>query len=97
MQKVVIHNPEILEQWLGPMAEQMKQRIDGADLNQLFAEAQGAVMVLSAAVMQVSLEDAEADATATNNLGDAGRLLMETWALYRPPEEQAGLTWSKNP
>ena len=63
VQRVVIHNPEILEQWLQPMAEQMKQRIDGADPHQLFAEAQDAFMVLSAAVMQMSLEDVEADAT----------------------------------
>ena len=97
MRKVIIHDPEGLEQWLGPMAEQVKQRIDGTDLDQLFDEAQAAFMVLSAAVMQTRLEDPEDDANATGNLGDAGRLLMETWALYRDPEETAGLTWGKNP
>ena len=97
MRKVIIHDPDGLERWLGPMAEQVKQRIDGADLDQLFDQAQAAFMELSAAVMQTRLEDPDDDAAATGNLGDAGRLLMETWALYRDPEEMAGLTWGKNP
>ena len=53
-------------------------------------------MALAAAVMQVFLDDPQDDAAAMDNLGDAGRLVMEAWALYRPPEEQAGLTWSAN-
>ena len=96
MQKVVIHNPEILEQWLGPLAEQMRQRVEGADLQQLFHEVSAALQVLAAAVTQMPLEDPEYEATATNNLGDAGRLLMEAWALYRDPGESVGLTWRKN-
>ena len=66
MQRVVIHNPEILERWLGPLAEQMKQRIEGADLQQLFDEAQSALQVVAAAVMQMPLEDPEDEATAIN-------------------------------
>ena len=93
MQRVVIHNPEILERWLGPLADQMKQRIEGADLQQLFDEAQSALQVVAAAVMQMPLENPEDEATAINNLGDAGRLLMEVWALYRDPEESVGSTW----
>ena len=90
MQRVVISNPEILERWLGPSAEQMKQRIEGADLQQLFDEAQSALQVVAAAVMQMPPEDPDDEATATNNLGDAGRLLMEAWALYRDPEASEG-------
>ena len=92
IQRVVVSNPEILERWLGPLAEQMKQRIEGADLQQLFDEAQSAIQVVAAAVMQMPLEDPKDEATATNNLGDAGRLLVEAWALYRDPEESVGLT-----
>ena len=97
MQKVIIHNPEILEQWLGPLAaEQVKQRIEGADLQQLFDAATATLQALAAAVTQMALKTPEDAATAINNLGDAGRLVMEAWALYRDPEESAGLTWSKN-
>ena len=73
MQNVVIHNPEILEEWLGPFAERVKQQIEGTDLERLFDEASQALTLISSAMMQMSLEDQEADATAVNNLGDAGR------------------------
>ena len=91
MQRVVINDPEILERWLGPAADEMRQRIEGADLQQLFDDAQSALQVVAAAVMQMPLEDPNDEATATNNLGDAGRLVMEAWALYRDSEESAGL------
>ncbi len=66
---------------MGPLAEQMTQRIEGADLQQLFHEASAALQVLAAAVRQMPLEDPEYEATAANNLGDAGRLLMERLGL----------------
>ena len=62
------------------------QRIQGALLQQLSSEAQETLTVLSVALIQMPLEDAELEdaedeATAVNKQGDAGQLLIEAWFL----------------